>query len=59
MTVDGGEGGTGAAPPEFSMNVGMPLTEALVVVESVLIGAGIRDRLKVIASGKVGGCTLL
>ena len=38
VTVDGGEGGTGAAPPEFSMNVGMPLIEALALVDNVLIG---------------------
>lgn len=53
ITVDGSEGGTGAAPPEFSNTVGMPLVEGLTLVNSVLIGAGIRDKIKVICSGKV------
>lgn len=53
ITVDGGEGGTGAAPPEFSNSVGTPLVEALTFVDSILSGAGIRDEIKVIASGKV------
>lgn len=53
ITVDGAEGGTGAAPPEFSNSVGMPLVEGLSFVDSVLVGAGIRDQVRVIASGKV------
>jgi glutamate synthase domain-containing protein 2 len=53
ITVDGGEGGTGAAPPEFSNSVGMPLTDALVFVSDALKGFGIRDNIKIIASGKV------
>ncbi len=53
ITVDGGEGGTGAAPPEFSDSVGMPLTDALVFVEDSLRGFGIRDKIKIIASGRV------
>ena len=53
ITVDGAEGGTGAAPPEFSNSVGMPLVEGLAFVDGILIGAGIRDQIKVIASGKV------
>lgn len=52
ITVDGSEGGTGAAPVEFTNSVGMPLKDALVFVNSVLIGAGLRDKTKVIASGK-------
>jgi glutamate synthase domain-containing protein 2 len=53
ITVDGGEGGTGAAPLEYSNSVGMPLREALVFVVDVLIGFGIKNDIKVIASGKV------
>lgn len=53
VTVDGGEGGTGAAPIEFSDRIGMPLTEALVLVHQSLVGAGLRDRLRIIASGKL------
>ncbi|XXQ31632.1 Glutamate synthase domain-containing protein [Plasmodiophora brassicae] len=53
ITVDGGEGGTGAAPPEFSDRVGTPLVEGLRFVDNVLIGADLRHRIKIIASGKV------
>ena len=42
ITVDGGEGGTGAAPPEFSNSVGTPLVEGLTFVNQVLLAAGIR-----------------
>jgi len=53
ITVDGGEGGTGAAPLEFSNSLGCPLTEALVFVHNALVGIGMRDRIKLIASGKI------
>jgi glutamate synthase domain-containing protein 2 len=53
ITVDGGEGGTGAAPMEFSNSVGMPLVDGLVFVHHALIGAGLRDRVKVVAAGKI------
>ncbi|MBL8739553.1 MAG: FMN-binding glutamate synthase family protein, partial [Myxococcales bacterium] len=53
ITVDGGEGGTGAAPLEFSNVIGTPLTEALVFVHNALRGCGLRDRIRVIASGRV------
>ncbi len=53
ITVDGGEGGTGAAPLEFSNSLGMPLREALVLVSDILIGFDLRKDIKVIASGKV------
>lgn len=52
ITVDGGEGGTGAAPLEYSNSVGMPLREALVFVVDVLVGFGLKKEIKVIASGK-------
>lgn len=53
VAVDGAEGGTGAAPLEFSNRVGVPLTEAVIFVHSALVGSGMRDRVKVIAGGKV------
>ncbi len=53
ITVDGGEGGTGAAPPEFSNFVGMPLLDALAFVDNALRGFGIRNEVKIIASGKI------
>ena len=53
ITVDGAEGGTGAAPYEFSNSVGMPMIEALVLIDSILRGAGIRKHVKLIASGKI------
>lgn len=53
ITVDGGEGGTGAAPIEFSNSVGMPLREALAFVYDTLNGFGIKKHIKLIASGKV------
>lgn len=53
ITVDGGEGGTGAAPQEYSDHVGMPLREALAFVYDSLNGFGIKNEIKIIASGKV------
>ena len=53
ITVDGGEGGTGAAPQEYSDHVGMPLRDALAFVYDALKGFGIKDQIKIIASGKV------
>ena len=53
ITVDGAEGGTGAAPPEFSDGVGMPLEPALIFVNRTLINYEVRDKLRIIASGKV------
>ncbi len=53
ITVDGGEGGTGAAPQEYSDHVGMPLREALAFVYDALNGFGIKDQIKIICSGKV------
>jgi glutamate synthase domain-containing protein 2 len=53
ITVDGGEGGTGAAPMEFSDSVGSPLEEGLTFVHDVLIGFDLRKHIRVIASGKV------
>ena len=53
ITVDGGEGGTGAAPQEYSDHVGMPLRDALAFVYDALNGFGIKNQIKIIASGKV------
>ena len=53
IVVDGGEGGTGAAPQEFSDSMGFPLMEGLTVVHNTLVGAGIRDQIRVGASGKM------
>jgi glutamate synthase domain-containing protein 2 len=53
IVVDGGEGGTGAAPLEFSDSLGTPLNEGLLVVQNTLVGAGIRDLVKIGASGKM------
>jgi glutamate synthase domain-containing protein 2 len=53
IVVDGAEGGTGAAPLEFSDSLGTPLVEGLLIVQNVLVGAGIRDRIRIGASGKL------
>lgn len=53
ITVDGAEGGTGAAPVEFSNNLGMPLNDGLMFVHNCLVGIDLRDKIKVIASGKI------
>jgi glutamate synthase domain-containing protein 2 len=53
IVVDGTEGGTGAAPLEFMDHLGMPLREGLTFVHSALLGAELRDRIKLGASGKI------
>jgi glutamate synthase domain-containing protein 2 len=53
IVVDDSEGGTGAAPQEYEDHVGTPLTEGLMMVHNALVGAGLRDRIRVGASGKV------
>lgn len=53
IAVDGGEGGTGAAPLEFSNHIGAPLFEGLIFVHNALVGFSLRDQVKLIASGKV------
>ncbi len=53
ITVDGGEGGTGAAPLEYTNSIGMPLRDALAFVDDSLTGFGLRKHIRIIASGKV------
>ncbi len=53
ITVDGGEGGTGATYQELADSVGLPLKSALMILNHTLIRYGVRDRVKIIASGKL------
>jgi glutamate synthase domain-containing protein 2 len=53
IVVDGGEGGTGAAPLEFTDHVGAPLREALMLVHDTLVGLNLREHIRIGASGKV------
>jgi len=53
ITVDGSEGGTGAAPPEFADHMGIPLERGLVFVVDTLFKKGLRKDIKIICSGKV------
>lgn len=53
IAIDGAEGGTGAAPLEFTDNIGMPLYEALAFAHQALQQFGLRNRLKILVSGKV------
>jgi glutamate synthase domain-containing protein 2 len=52
ISVDGSEGGTGAAPVEFTNHIGIPLFEALMFVHNCLVGFNLRKEIKIIASGK-------
>ncbi|MCH7510180.1 MAG: FMN-binding glutamate synthase family protein [Proteobacteria bacterium] len=53
IVVDGSEGGTGAAPLEFSNHMGTPLREGLFFVHNLIYGAGLREQIKLGASGKI------
>lgn len=53
ITVDGGEGGTGAAPQEFTNYLGAPMIDGLAFVENILNGLDIRQHIKIVASGKI------
>ena len=55
IVVDGAEGGTGAAPLEFTDHVGAPLQEGLLLVHNSLVGLNLRARVKLGAAGKVVG----
>lgn len=52
ISIDGGEGGTGAAPLVFTNSVGMPLIDSLVLINKILIDNKLRNKIKIIASGK-------
>lgn len=53
ITVDGGEGGTGATYQELADSVGLPLKAALPLLQNALVKHGVRERVKIIASGKL------
>lgn len=53
IVVDGAEGGTGAAPLEFANSVGAPLDHGLVFINNALVGVGLRDHIRLIASGRI------
>jgi glutamate synthase domain-containing protein 2 len=53
IVVDGAEGGTGAAPLEFTDHVGSPVQDGLLLVHNTLRGVGLRDRIKIGCAGKV------
>jgi glutamate synthase domain-containing protein 2 len=53
IVVDGGEGGTGAAPQEFTDHMGAPLAEALMLVHNTLVGIGRRGQIRIGAAGKI------
>lgn len=53
IVVDGGEGGTGAAPLEFTDHVGAPLRDGLMLVHNTLVGVNLRDQIRIGASGKI------
>ena len=53
ITLDGAEGGTGAAPVEFVDYIGEPIAEALIFIRNALVGMGVRDQIRLIVSGKI------
>jgi glutamate synthase domain-containing protein 2 len=53
IVVDGKEGGTGAAPVEFTDHMGVPMREGLLFVHNTLVGLNLRDKIKLGASGKI------
>jgi glutamate synthase domain-containing protein 2 len=53
IVIDGAEGGTGAAPLEFVDHIGTPLREGLTFARNCLVGAGLRDKIKIGASGRI------
>jgi glutamate synthase domain-containing protein 2 len=53
ITIDGAEGGTGAAPIEFCDRMGMPVKEGVVLAQNALVGINLRDKIRIAASGKL------
>lgn len=53
ITIDSGDGGTGAAPMPLMDNVGLPIRESLPIVADIVQAHGLRDRIRLIASGKL------
>lgn len=53
ITVDGAEGGTGAAPLEYTNHVGEPLEDALIFINNTLVGLNLREHIRIICSGKI------
>lgn len=53
IAIDGGEGGTGAAPLEFTNSVGMPYKDGLAFAYNCLVGYAIKEHIKIIAAGKI------
>ena len=53
IVIDGGEGGTGAAPQEFTDHVGTPLRDSLVFAQNTLVAAGLRPQIRLAAAGKI------
>tara|TARA_Y100000589_G_scaffold14395_1_gene11673 strand:+ start:63556 stop:65211 length:1656 start_codon:yes stop_codon:yes gene_type:complete len=53
IVIDGGEGGTGAGPIEFLDHMGTPLTEGLLFAHNVLVGTGLRDKIRIGCSAKI------
>ena len=53
IVVDGKEGGTGAAPREFSDNIGVPMREGLMFVHNTLVGLNLRHKVRIGAAGKI------
>lgn len=53
ITVDGAEGGTGAAPLEYANHIGIPLEAGLSFVHNALVGANLREKIRIICSGKI------
>ncbi len=53
ISIDGGEGGTGAAPIEFSNSLGSPLEDGLSFAHDALIGFGLREKLRLLCAGKI------
>lgn len=57
ITVDGAEGGTGAAPLEFANAMGTPLVDGLLFIHNSLVGCGLRAKIKIACAGKVTSAT--